>query len=364
MLNRLSKTSTYIVVITALSLGTCVSFAKDTPWTKAQAAANFQAIFKDNALPTDDIDKEIKEWQKKVQKTNLNLGEESYMLALARFALARLDADPTKTQALAAKELADYALAHGTFPKSSKDFSGFLADTISKSASDAIGAGDIKRAEKLLLIAVDVSINPDSIYAYAGDQLLKTERNDAHEFLTRFLAQALTSKKLTTNAKHKILTFIYANRQQQQAQKQTTSKAESFVPFTGPGVDGKDISVSDFKGKVLLVDFWATWCGPCIIEMPDVVRLYKKYKGKGLRILGVSLDHPNSKDRIIRTMKDKDMDWPVIYDGGYWQAEAAVMNNIRSIPMMYLIDRNGKGRYAGLHGAALEDAIKELLDEK
>ena len=122
--------------------------------------------------------------------------------------------------------------------------------------------------------------------------------------------------------------------------------------------------VSDFKGKVLLVDFWATWCGPCIMEMPDVVRLHKKYKGKGLRILGVSLDHPDSKDRIVRTMKDNDMKWPVIYDGKYWQAEAAVMNNVHSIPMMYLIDRNGKGRYAGLHGQELEDAIKELLNEK
>jgi peroxiredoxin len=94
------------------------------------------------------------------------------------------------------------------------------------------------------------------------------------------------------------------------------------------------------------------------------VAAYKKYKDKGFEVIGVSLDHPDSEDKVRSTMSKLDMTWPVIYEGKFWNAAPAVMNDVRGIPMTYLLDRHGKMRYSRLHGKELEKAIEELLAEK
>ncbi len=105
------------------------------------------------------------------------------------------------------------------------------------------------------------------------------------------------------------------------------------------GVDGKEIDVSKLRGKVVLMDFWATWCGPCVKEVPQVVETYKKFHDKGFEIVGISLD--SDKDKLLAFTKDKGMDWPQYYDGKVWSNVIAKDFGISSIPAMWLLDKKG-----------------------
>jgi thiol-disulfide isomerase/thioredoxin len=133
------------------------------------------------------------------------------------------------------------------------------------------------------------------------------------------------------------------------------------IDFNVVGLNGEAISPGKYKGKVLLLDFWATWCVPCRREMPNVKRVYKKYSGKGFEIVGISLDQ-NRAD-LDKYIKSNEISWPQFYDGKYWQNDVAIKYGIQSIPATYLIDKKGKIRYKTLRGKKLETAVKQLLDE-
>ncbi|WIO74568.1 TlpA disulfide reductase family protein [Porticoccaceae bacterium LTM1] len=138
-------------------------------------------------------------------------------------------------------------------------------------------------------------------------------------------------------------------------------QGKSFVPFSGPDLDGNTISVSDYKGKVLLVDFWATWCGPCMKKVPELVALHNKYRDQGFEILGVSGDYEDEIDNVISTVEENGMSWPNIYDNGV--KEAQTLNDVSYIPYTILLDKTGKARYFDLHGERLAGKIEELLAE-
>ena len=119
--------------------------------------------------------------------------------------------------------------------------------------------------------------------------------------------------------------------------------------------------MSDYagKGKVVLVDFWASWCGPCRREMPNLVEAYAKYKGKNFEIVGVSLDqNADSWKEAIKTLK---MTWPQMSDLKYWNSEGAQLYAVNSIPHTMLIDGEGTIIARGLHGEELQTKIAEAL---
>lgn len=131
--------------------------------------------------------------------------------------------------------------------------------------------------------------------------------------------------------------------------------------FTQPTPEGESVQLTDFRGKVLLVDFWASWCGPCRAENPNVVKVYNKYKDLGFEILGVSLDR--SKDRWIKAINDDGLTWPQISDLKGWKNEVAQLYSIRSIPHTILLDREGKIIARNLRGRSLEEKLEEIFDK-
>ena len=137
----------------------------------------------------------------------------------------------------------------------------------------------------------------------------------------------------------------------------------SVMPnFTLKTPDGKDISLKDFKGKYVLVDFWASWCGPCLREMPNVVKLYKECKGKNFEIFGVSLD--NKKDAWEKAIKANGMKWPQGSDLKGWGSEPARLCNVSAIPFTVLIDPEGEVIAIDLRGEQLHAKVKEVLGKK
>jgi len=123
--------------------------------------------------------------------------------------------------------------------------------------------------------------------------------------------------------------------------------------------DGKPVSLASFKGKYVLLDFWASWCGPCRAENPNVVAAYQKYAPKGFTILGVSLD--NNKDKWLAAVKKDQLAWTQVSDLKGWQNKAADLYGIKGIPMNYLLDRDGKIIAKSLRGEDLEKKLGELM---
>ena len=113
------------------------------------------------------------------------------------------------------------------------------------------------------------------------------------------------------------------------------------------------------KGKVVVVDFWATWCGPCVGELPNVLKTYEKYHDKGLEIVGISLD--KDKDKLTDFLKEKKVSWRQYFDGQGWGNKLAVKYGVNSIPATYILDKDGKIFAKDLRGEAFDAAIAKAL---
>ncbi len=137
------------------------------------------------------------------------------------------------------------------------------------------------------------------------------------------------------------------------------------LPFEAKTTDGDTIHFPDnYKGKLVMLDFWATWCEPCKAELPNVVAAYEKYHSKGFEILSVSLDQPNDGAKLAKFTKEHNMPWPEIFDGKFWNAEVAKTYYIDSIPHAFLIDGDtgtivaeGEAVYGEDLGPTIEKAL-------
>jgi thiol-disulfide isomerase/thioredoxin len=125
-------------------------------------------------------------------------------------------------------------------------------------------------------------------------------------------------------------------------------------------VDGREVKLSAYKGKVVLIDFWATWCGPCVVELPNVLKTYEELHPKGFEIVGISFDA--EKDALVKFVKEKNMPWPQYFDGKGWGNKFGQEFGITAIPTMWLVDKNGV--LVDMNARAnLADKVRKLLSE-
>ena len=126
-------------------------------------------------------------------------------------------------------------------------------------------------------------------------------------------------------------------------------------------LDGADFKLSAAKGRVVFIDFWATWCPPCRKAIPLIKDIYAENKDRGLEIIGISLDE--DEEKLKSYIKEKEMDWKINYSGKGWYDDTVKLYNVSSIPSTWLIDKSGKLRFFDVHEEELKKAIEELINE-
>jgi peroxiredoxin len=138
------------------------------------------------------------------------------------------------------------------------------------------------------------------------------------------------------------------------------------MPISGKLVDGGQFDIAQYKGRVVLVDFWATWCGPCVAELPNVKDTYDKYHDRGFEVVGISLD--NEVDALTKFIDEKEIPWPILFEGGEetsgWSHPLAKKYGVNAIPMAVLLDKEGKVVTLSARGEKLGELVAELLTDK
>lgn len=178
-----------------------------------------------------------------------------------------------------------------------------------------------------------------------------------NEQVSNILAQA--AKKFPS---HKALASISST---MQAEKDKAAKAswvgKQAPDFTLPDVNGREVKLSSFRGKYVLVDFWASWCQPCRQENPNVVNAFQQYKSKNFTVLGVSLDRPGQKDNWVKAIKADKLDWTHVSDLQFWDSPVVALYGFEGIPFNVLVDPDGKVIGQSLRGPYLEAKLAEVL---
>ena len=131
--------------------------------------------------------------------------------------------------------------------------------------------------------------------------------------------------------------------------------------FTQTDTVNNLVSLASFKGRYVLVDFWASWCGPCRAENPNVVKAFNTYKDKGFTVLGVSLDRPGQKEKWLKAIHDDGLAWTQVSDLKFWDNEVARLYDIKAIPQNFLLDKEGRIVARDIRGEELQTKLQELL---
>lgn len=200
--------------------------------------------------------------------------------------------------------------------------------------------------------AMDSAYIAENPAAYASVLVL---RNTFYTLDTEELEKVLSSLDLSVQQMEEYK-YMYEIMEKQKA----VAIGNSFIDFGLPTPEGEMLRVSDIhQGNVLLIDFWASWCGPCRRANPELVAIYAEYHDKGFDILGVSLD--NDRAGWLKAIEDDNLTWHHISDVKGWECEGSKLYGVPAIPHAVLIDRQGTIIAKNLHGSELREAIESLL---
>lgn len=210
-------------------------------------------------------------------------------------------------------------------------------------------------AEYSAVIAKKISENSGSFASIMAIQQLKPEDYmDVYKALDKGLQQ-----KYPNNKDVQSFHGMVQQTQMMVARTEATKVGNEAPELLLPMPNNKELALSSLRGKVVLIDFWASWCGPCRKEMPNVKRVYDKYKSKGFEIYGVSLD--KDRDKWLEAIEKDGLKWPQVSDLKWWQSEGAQTYAVQSIPYTVLINKEGKIIATGLRGTELENKLAEIL---
>jgi peroxiredoxin len=215
-------------------------------------------------------------------------------------------------------------------------------------------------------IASEIKKTKDDIQT-GIDQFIKTYKaSPVSSFLLLYTIE-LTDNTLLTEKRFNSLNKTATNNFFGDYLKKTISETKMFsvgslaMDFSQTDTLGNPISLSSFRGKYVLVDFWASWCGPCRQENPNVVQNFNKFKDKKFTVLGVSLDRPGQKDKWLQAIHADNLAWTHVSDLNFWSNAVALQYKIQSIPQNFLIGPDGKIVAKNLRGPALQSKLCELL---
>jgi len=159
------------------------------------------------------------------------------------------------------------------------------------------------------------------------------------------------------------LALIYSTVAANEDHRSAVGIGQKAPAFQAQTMDGKTVNFpDDYKGKIVLLDFWATWCPDCRAELPAVVAAYNQFHNRGFEILGVSLDQSNQEHTVLQFIKDHQMPWPEIYDGKFWEAAVAKQYGIRAIPCPVLVSGDTGGEVIAAGASALGENLKSAVE--